>query len=130
MHCNLTRRGLTPTLSPNKTFLCKSLALSSDLRGKTAVVLGASSGIGAAVARRFKELGARVIVHHNAHEAAASCVAEPICAIGGVAELAGGDVARPMIENSVGAYGFLASERMSCYIPGQVVEVNGGQLMP
>jgi 3-oxoacyl-[acyl-carrier protein] reductase len=33
-------------------------------------------------------------------------------------------------EECVGAYEFLASERMSGYITGQVIEVNGGQLMP
>ena len=33
-------------------------------------------------------------------------------------------------EDCVGAYEFLASERMSGYITGQVIEVNGGQLMP
>jgi 3-oxoacyl-[acyl-carrier protein] reductase len=30
----------------------------------------------------------------------------------------------------VGAYLFLASEMLSSYIVGQVIEVNGGQLMP
>jgi 3-oxoacyl-[acyl-carrier protein] reductase len=33
-------------------------------------------------------------------------------------------------EDCVGAYLFLASERLSGYITGQVIEVNGGQLMP
>ena len=33
-------------------------------------------------------------------------------------------------EDCVGAYLFLASERLSGYIIGQVIEVNGGQLMP
>lgn len=33
-------------------------------------------------------------------------------------------------EDCVGAYLFLASERMSGFITGQVMEVNGGQLMP
>jgi 3-oxoacyl-[acyl-carrier protein] reductase len=33
-------------------------------------------------------------------------------------------------EDCVGAYEFLASERMSGYITGQIIEVNGGQLMP
>ena len=33
-------------------------------------------------------------------------------------------------QDCVGAYEFLASERMSGYITGQVIEVNGGQLMP
>jgi len=33
-------------------------------------------------------------------------------------------------EDCVGAYIFLASEALSSYITGQVIEVNGGQLMP
>jgi 3-oxoacyl-[acyl-carrier protein] reductase len=33
-------------------------------------------------------------------------------------------------EDCVGAYLFLASERLSGYVIGQVLEVNGGQLMP
>ena len=33
-------------------------------------------------------------------------------------------------EDCVGAYLFLASEMLSGYIIGQVIEVNGGQLMP
>jgi 3-oxoacyl-[acyl-carrier protein] reductase len=33
-------------------------------------------------------------------------------------------------EDCVGAYLFLASEALSSYIVGQVIEVNGGQLMP
>ena len=35
-----------------------------------------------------------------------------------------------MAEDCVGAYLFLASEALSGYIIGQVIEVNGGQLMP
>ena len=33
-------------------------------------------------------------------------------------------------EDCVGAYLFLASEALSGYIVGQIIEVNGGQLMP
>jgi 3-oxoacyl-[acyl-carrier protein] reductase len=33
-------------------------------------------------------------------------------------------------EECVGAYLFLASEALSSYVVGQVIEVNGGQLMP
>lgn len=39
-----------------------------------------------------------------------------------------GRLGRP--EDCVGAYLFLASEMLSGYVVGQVVEVNGGQLMP
>ena len=33
-------------------------------------------------------------------------------------------------EDCVGAYLFLASEALSAYVVGQIIEVNGGQLMP
>lgn len=33
-------------------------------------------------------------------------------------------------EDCVGAFLFLASEQLSGYLTGQVIEVNGGQLMP
>jgi 3-oxoacyl-[acyl-carrier protein] reductase len=33
-------------------------------------------------------------------------------------------------EDCVGAYVFLASDSMSGYITGQIIDVNGGQLMP
>ena len=33
-------------------------------------------------------------------------------------------------EDCVGAYLFLSSAAMSGYVVGQVIEVNGGQLMP
>jgi 3-oxoacyl-[acyl-carrier protein] reductase len=33
-------------------------------------------------------------------------------------------------DECVGAYLFLASDQLSGYVTGQVIEVNGGQLMP
>ena len=39
-----------------------------------------------------------------------------------------GRIGKP--EECVGAYLFLASEALSSYIVGQIIEVNGGQLMP
>ncbi|MBL4725532.1 MAG: SDR family oxidoreductase, partial [Rhizobiaceae bacterium] len=33
-------------------------------------------------------------------------------------------------EECVGAYVFLASDAMSGYITGQIIDINGGQLMP
>ena len=34
------------------------------------------------------------------------------------------------VEDCVGAYVFLASNSMSGYITGQIIDVNGGQMMP
>ncbi len=47
----------------------------SELAGRIVLVTGASTGIGAAVARGFAAYGARVVVHYNASEAEARAVA-------------------------------------------------------
>jgi 3-oxoacyl-[acyl-carrier protein] reductase len=57
----------------------------NDLQGKVVLVTGASTGIGAAVARGFGALGAKVAVHYNKSESAADEVVEAICAAGGQA---------------------------------------------
>ena len=64
----------------------------SDLKGKVVLVTGASTGIGAAAARRFAELGSKVAVHYNASESEAAAVHADITAKGGVATLVRGDV--------------------------------------
>jgi NAD(P)-dependent dehydrogenase (short-subunit alcohol dehydrogenase family) len=40
-----------------------------DLHGKAVLITGASTGIGAALARAFAAQGARLALHFNAHEA-------------------------------------------------------------
>lgn len=55
-----------------------------DLKGKVALVTGASTGIGAAVAREFGRLGMKVGVHYFASDIAAEEVAADV-------RLAGGD---------------------------------------
>ena len=54
-----------------------------DLKGKTALVTGASTGIGAAVAIAFAARGMRVAVHYNSSADAANQVVETIRAAGG-----------------------------------------------
>lgn len=63
------------------------------LDGQRALVTGASSGIGEAVALAFGAAGARVAVGHLAQEDAARAVAEKVRAAGGEAVTAGGDIA-------------------------------------
>ena len=64
-----------------------------DLRGKGALVTGASTGIGAAAAVALGRLGVLVAVHYNRSAAAAEAVAEAIREGGGRAVLVQGDLA-------------------------------------
>lgn len=56
-----------------------------EFQGKRILVTGASTGIGAAVAKRFGALGAHVAVHYNTSEAPAREVVEAIERAGGQA---------------------------------------------
>jgi len=62
------------------------------LDGVRAVVTGASSGIGAAIAEAFAGAGARVLVTHRDSEEGASAVAERIARLGGSAMVAQADL--------------------------------------
>ena len=54
-----------------------------DLKDKAVLITGASTGIGAALARAFAAQGARVGLHYNASEAPAKALADEIAAAGG-----------------------------------------------
>lgn len=83
-----------------------------ELAGKAVLITGASTGIGAALARAFAAQGARVGLHYNASEDAAKAVAYEISAAGGEAVLIRADVgsgagARLAVEQAVAAFGGL-----------------------
>lgn len=65
----------------------------TSLQGKTALVTGASRGIGRAAALALAEQGAQVLVHYGRGAAEAEGVVNEIRSAGGRAEAVGGDLA-------------------------------------
>lgn len=65
-----------------------------DLRGKVAVVTGASKGIGAAIAKRLSAAGAAVVVNYSSSKEDADCVVADIKAKDGRAIAVKGDIAK------------------------------------
>ena len=66
-----------------------------DLDGRVALVTGASRGIGAAIAYRLAQAGAKVGVNYLTNRDSANGVVESITAEGGEALLVQGDVSQP-----------------------------------
>jgi 3-oxoacyl-[acyl-carrier protein] reductase len=66
----------------------------SDLKGKVAVVTGASKGIGAAIAKSMSAAGAAVVVNYSSSKEDADRVVTEIKANGGKAIAVKGDVAK------------------------------------
>src|ERR1035437_2894260 len=80
------------------------------LEGKVAIVTGAASGIGKAIALRFGREGARVMVNFHTREKEAREVAREVEEAGGQAITARADVAQPsqiqaMLEQTVRQWG-------------------------
>jgi 3-oxoacyl-[acyl-carrier protein] reductase len=65
-----------------------------DLRGKAVLITGASSGIGAALARAFAAQGSILALHFNSHENDARALADEITQGGGQAKLVRGDLSQ------------------------------------
>ncbi|TPW31588.1 SDR family oxidoreductase [Martelella alba] len=81
-----------------------------DLAGKAVLITGASTGIGAALAKGFAAQGAKVGLHYHASVAAAEAVAAEIEGAGGTACLIRADVSRTseairMVDDMVSAFG-------------------------
>ena len=84
----------------------------ADLAGKAVLITGASTGIGAALARAFAAQGALVGLHYNASAAAAAALAAEISAAGGKVHLIRADIstgagARDAVDQAVAAFGRL-----------------------
>ncbi|MEI9983074.1 MAG: SDR family oxidoreductase [Aliidongia sp.] len=67
----------------------------TNLTGKTALVTGASRGIGRASALALAKAGAQVLVHYSSGKAEAAQVVSEILAAGGRAEAVAADLASP-----------------------------------
>src|SRR6266849_5021549 len=103
----------------------------SDLKGKAAVVTGASKGIGAAIAKGLSAAGAAVVVNYSSSKEGADRVVADIKANGGKAIAVKGDVAKAadvrrlfsetkkafnkldVLVNNAGVYKFLPLEEIT-----------------
>jgi 3-oxoacyl-[acyl-carrier protein] reductase len=66
----------------------------SDLKGKVAIVTGASKGIGAGIAKGFAAAGAAVVVNYASNREGADSIVADIIAAGGKAIAVQGDVSK------------------------------------
>jgi 3-oxoacyl-[acyl-carrier protein] reductase len=71
------------------------MTIENNLSGKTALVTGASRGIGRATALALAQVGARVIVHYGSGEKEATAVVTDIRNDGGKAEIIAADLRTP-----------------------------------
>ena len=120
-----------------------ALAGATPLAGKTALVTGAATGIGRAIAATLAAAGASVVINHNhMPEPAGQAVAE-ITAAGGTAVAVAADVSiraeyQAMVDQMLAAFGrwdmlvnnaavvaFLASDAAR-WVTAQNIRVNGG----
>ena len=87
--------GSRPPSSERATMPAAVRLTIPDLAGKAVLITGASTGIGAAVAKALGMQGARIAVHYNSSAAEAKAVAKEINDDGGTAVLVHGDVTKP-----------------------------------
>jgi 3-oxoacyl-[acyl-carrier protein] reductase len=94
-----------------------------DLTGRNALITGASSGIGAASAVIFADLGARVVVGYHKNESGAAAVVDQITRAGGLAKAIRADV-RQALEITR-----LTSEAAAAFGPLDILVNNAGWLV-
>lgn len=106
----------------------------SRLKGKVAVVTGASKGIGAAIAKALAVEGASVVVNYASSRAGAEAVVGAITKSGGKAVAVGGDVSKPaeaqgIIDAAIKNYGGLdiLVNNSGVYEFGPVESITEGQ---
>ena len=86
------------------------MSQSTSLAGKTALVTGAATGIGKAIAAALAAAGARVVVNHPHTPQPAAAVVADIAAAGGAARAIAADISnraqyQAMVERLLGEYG-------------------------
>lgn len=82
----------------------------SDLTGKTAIITGASRGIGAEIAKRFAEAGANVVVNYSGSQQKAEAVVGAINGNGGKAiavkaNVSDSEAVKAMVEETMSTFG-------------------------
>ncbi len=93
------------------------------LTGKVALVTGASSGIGAATAALFAELGARVAIGYHGNQEGAELVRDRIVSNGGEATICRADVAR------AAGVRLLVTQAVNALGPIDILVNNAGSLL-
>jgi 3-oxoacyl-[acyl-carrier protein] reductase len=73
----------------------------SKLQGKTAIVTGASKGIGAGIAKELAASGAAVVVNYATDRNGAEAVVTTITSAGGRAVAIPGDVSKASVKKSI-----------------------------
>lgn len=82
----------------------------TDLTGKTAIITGASRGIGAEIARKLAAAGAKIVVNYSGSQEKAEAVVQEIKADGGEAiavkaNVSDADAVKALVEETMQAFG-------------------------